>query len=331
LIDDVRVALTALRSRGVPGVGELGVLAIAAREDALVGLDEFRRPHLLLRLEGAPEIPPTSDVAALEITVRPLVVGGRSSPYLDVTCLFDSVAEVFEHFIAAVLDRTEAADEEPVGALRGVLDKWRQFLVPAGGPPGRDKLAAVLGELLVVRDLAAIDPLRAIEAWVGPFGSRHDFRRGNTALEIKTTQSHTSRRVTIHGEDQLEQPENGRLYLHLVRLESVSSSGDSVASVADDVFACGVPVDAVFDALTAAGILPTELTATAGIRFDVRERLTVPVDDATPRIVASSFASGARPTGIVDLSYVIDLDHVLERALNDDTYQSLLRDLVAAT
>jgi Putative PD-(D/E)XK family member, (DUF4420) len=278
----------------------------------------------LLRLEGAPHGTPTSDVAALQIAVRPLSVDGSSSPYLDVTCLFDSVTEVFEHFIAAVLDRMTAVGDEPVAALRGVLEKWRQFLVPAGGPPGRDKLASVLGELLVVRDLASIDASGAIEAWVGPFGGRHDFRRASTALEIKTTQSHTARRVTIHGEDQLEEPDNGTLFLHLVRLEHVASSGDSVASVADDLFARGVAVDAVFDALAAVGVAPAELAATAEIRFDVRERLTVPIDAAMPRIVPRSFVGGARPVGIVDLSYVIDLDHVLDRALTGDAYEALL-------
>jgi Putative PD-(D/E)XK family member, (DUF4420) len=329
LIDDVRLALTALRSRDIPAPGDLSVVAVAGRPDVLVGLDELRRSHLLLRLDGSREGSPTSDVAALQISIRPLAVDGRSSPYLDVTCLFESVTEVFEHFIAAVLDRMTAAGDEPVTALRGVLEKWRQFLVPAGGPPGRDKLAAVLGELLVVRDLASIDASRALQAWVGPFGSRHDFRRANTALEIKTTQSHTSRRVTIHGEDQLEEPDGGTLYLHLVRLEHVAASGDSVASIADDLFARGVAVDAVFDALAAAGVPPAELAATAEIRFDVRERLTVPIDDATPRLVSSSFAHGARPVGIVDLSYVIDLDHVLGRALTDQSYHSLLSELVA--
>jgi hypothetical protein len=331
LIDDVRVALIALRARGVSATGDLSVVPVAARDDALVGLDELRRSHLLLRLVTVTEGPPTSDVAALQIAIRPLLVDGTSSPYLDVTCVFDSVTEVFEHFIAAVLDRMSVAGDEPVTALRSVLEKWRQFLVPAGGPPGRDKLAAVLGELLVVRDLATVDAPRAIEAWVGPFGSRHDFRRGNTALEIKTTQSHTSRRVTIHGEDQLEQPEGGLLYMHLVRLEHVASSGPSVASVADELFARGVAVDAVFDALAAMGVPPAELAATAEIRFDVRERLTVPVDDATPRIVSASFAAGVRPVGIVDLSYVIDLDHVLGRALTDEAYHSLLHELVANT
>ena len=91
LIDDVRVALTALRSGGVPPTGDLRFLPVQGRHDALVGLDELRRPHLLLALGGASETSLKSDVAALQIAVKPLVVDGKSSPYLDVTCLFDSV------------------------------------------------------------------------------------------------------------------------------------------------------------------------------------------------------------------------------------------------
>ena len=330
MIDDVRVALTALRSGGVPhSDGDLNVLAVSGRDGALVGLDEHRRTHLLVRLEEDSRTPPASDVAALQIAVRVLSLGGSASPYLDVICLFDSLSEVFEHFIAAVLDRIATAGDDPMAALSGVLDKWRQFLVPSGGPPARNKLAAVLGELLVVRDLAMIDPTTALGAWVGPFGSRHDFRRSATALEVKMTQAHTSRRVTIHGEDQLEEPEGGALYLHLVRLEEVSASGYSVASIADELLALGAAVDSTFEALAAAGVPAADVRGTDDIRFDVRERLTVRVDETVPRIVAASFASGARPVGIVDLSYVIDLDHVVQGALTTESYQSLLHELVA--
>ena len=332
MIDDVRAALAALRSRGAPAAGDLSVVHLSPDSGlgAFAGLDESGRAHLLLHLDADPEGPmPTSDVAALQVHARLLAIEGKKSRYLDVTCLVESVTEVFEHFMAALLDRMAAESVPPCPALRMVLAKWRLFLVPADGPLGRERLAAILGELLVVRDLAAIDASRAIHAWVGPFGGRHDVRRGRTALEIKTTLSHTSRKITIHGEDQLDEPSDGRLYLHLVRLEEAAASGDSVASVTDELFARGVPVDAVYDALACLGLAPANLASTATVCFDVRERLTVPVDDATPRIVARSFVGGARPLGVVDLSYVIDLEHVMKRALAKGAYEGVLQDLVS--
>jgi len=330
MIDEVRLALAALRARGVPRDQGLDVLPMPSVPGALIGLDHAARPHLLLELPVTDETTtglPGDDLVVLDVRLTPLVVGAVPGTFLDTACLAESLAEVFEHFIAAVLTRLTESNDHAVGALNHVLERWRRFLVAAGSPPDRRKLASILGELLVVRDLVRREPTRAIAAWVGPFGGRHDFRRSRTALEVKTTLAHTSRKVTIHGEDQLSEPEDGRLFLHLVRLEQVASSGESVASLADDLLSMGAPVDGVFDALASAGIALADLASTDDVRFDVRERLTVPVDSETPRIVPGSFVGGERPLGIIDLNYVIDLDHMLPRALPKSEYDVLLDDL----
>ena len=129
------------------------------------------------------------------------------------------------------------------------------------------------------------DEAKRVDSWVGPFGGRHDFRRGAVALEVKTTRAHTSRDVTIHGEDQLEAPEGGSLHLHFVRLEEVPSGGDTVRSVVDDLLSVGAATDRLFEALTAAGLPVSELAATDDVSFEVRERLTLPIDAQTPRIM----------------------------------------------
>jgi hypothetical protein len=144
-------------------------------------------------------------------------------------------------------------------------------------------------------------------------------------LEVKTTRSHTSRQVTIHGEDQLVPPDGGQLYLHLVRLEQVPGGGRSVSSLVDDLLAAGVPTESLFEALAATGVPVAQLAATTDVTFDVRERLTLPVDDQVPRITPSSFAGGRRPNGVIDLSYVIDLDQCLDSALSGSAYAELVQ------
>lgn len=294
----------------------------------MVGLDGHRRPHLLLRTEGGGEIAP-ADIATLDVTSRTLELETGSAAYLDVACLFESVAEVFEHFVVAVLDRLARSGDPPQVALASVLENWRQFLTPAEGPPGREKLAALVAELLVVVDLAQVSPGTALDAWVGPYGGRHDFRRQTLGIEVKSTRAHTARRVTIHGEDQLEPPAGGQLYLHLVRLEQVAGAGHSVASIVDALLASGAAVELLFDSLAAAGLPAADLAASADIRFEVRERLTVPIDYRAPRIVPASFIGGARPPGVVDLTYVIDLDHMLDRALDSAAYDALIARIAA--
>jgi hypothetical protein len=327
VIDAVRVALTAVRTRDRPQPGDLTVVELEGVPALLIGVDELRRPHLLLPLGREREGNVGSDVASLEVGVRALIVDAETRSYLDVTCLMQSVADVFEHFIAAVADRVLAVPDDPARALLDVLGRWQQFLTPPDRPVGRAKLAAVFAELLVLRDVVHADPISRVDSWVGPYGARHDFRRGDTALEIKSTRSHTSREVEIHGEDQLEPPEDGTLYLHFVRLEEVPGGGETVQSLVDDLLSAGATTDRLFPALAASGIPIAELSASGDVSFDVREQLTVPIDSGAPRIVPGSFVGGARPFGVLDLRYTISLDSLSERALARDDYLRLIGQL----
>lgn len=322
MIDDVRIAFTALQAQTPPQGRALSVLPIAHIDGVFVGVDEQSRPHLLLRTDNS--TPPLTDVATLEVTTRSLIIGGLQAELLDVVCLLPSLAEVFDYFVVAVIERVSAIHESANQAIEAVLQHWRQFLIAASGPPGRDKLATLLGELLMVADVVSTSGKAGIGYWLGPYGSRHDIRTGATAIEVKTTRSHTGYRITIHGEDQLQPPQDGTLYLHLVRLEAVHGRGQSVASVVDGLLAAGVSAEKLFDALSSAGLHVADLAATAEVTFDVLERVTLIVDDQMPRIVPTSFAGGKRPAGVVDVSYVIDVGDAVGGALSPAAYVDLM-------
>lgn len=119
-------------------------------------------------------------------------------------------------------------------------------------------------------------------------------------------------------------PDGGRLLLHLVRLEHVPGSGHSVASLVNYLLSKGISAEELFKTLADSRILATDLSSTADVTFEVRERLTLPVDDGTPRIVPTTFVGGKRPTGVLDLSYVVDLESRLDGALTAAEYSDLL-------
>lgn len=328
MIDDVRLTLAALREAGTPPQGELVVRAMpGGPEGTYLGLDNARRSHLLIESTQT-EQPPALPVA-ISIGLVRLAIGGRERDLVDVACDVDALTEVFDHFIVAVIERLPGA-ASPVGVVLEIVERWRRFLVSPVGPPGRDTLSALYGELLVLLDVVRADPRRRVDVWVGPFGSRHDLRRGPLAIEVKTTRAHTGRVVTIHGEDQLQEPDGGTLHMHLVRIEEVPAGGGSVPSIVDELLAAGASAGGLFDAVAAAGVAPADFPSTADIRFDVRERLTFPVDDRMPRIVPATFAAGQRPTGVVDLVYRLDLDHVIDAALTDADYRDLVSRIAIA-
>lgn len=321
MIDEIRVSYAALRTQPRAEAGGLVVISAEEFPGIAFGLDELGRPHLLL---ASTKPAPSIDVATLDVATRTLVIGGAAeSSFVDVGCLFEAVVEVFEHFVAAVLDAI-GRHEEPVAALIEVLEKWQQFLVPGVAPPDADTLASVFGELLVVRDVVTRTERSDVDFWAGPHGGRHDLRAGPVALEVKTTRAHTGRRVTIHGEDQLLAPDAGTLALHFVRLEEVSGAGESVAGLVDELLEAGIPAVPLFEALAASGIAVPELAATAAHTFEIRERISLAVDDTFPRIVPASFAAGARPLGVVDLRYIVDLDHCLDATLSPSAYNGLI-------
>jgi hypothetical protein len=299
------------------------VLPVANREQSFVAIDSHGRRHFLLQLGDDGEQVPAS-LSTLNVSVRPLVVDGESVRVLDLACLLEAVAEVFDHFVSAVL---EHLDREPLAprtkVVSDVLERWRLFLIPGDKPAGRDTLASLFGELLAVADVVAAAPAHGLDAWVGPAGARHDLRRGPVAMEVKSTRAHTSRQITIHGADQLDAPDEGLLYLHFVRLEEVPAGGESVATLVDRLLTAGVSAEGLYAGVSASGVSITDLPATASVCFEVRERFTIRVDDSTPRIIPASFVDRAVPTGVVDLNYAIDLDHVSNRAISQDDYRRL--------
>lgn len=327
MIDEVRLAYAALATHGKAEHGGLVTLAIDSVDDAWVAMDEHSRQHLLLQTNSEIEIDP--GVTTLAVSTRPLRIAGRDIHVLDVACLFASLSEVFDHFAAAVVQRMAAAYDEPADAVKSVLASWKSFLVPPSGPPGVETIAATLGELLVVRDAVNNSGLVDIGFWSGPFGQRHDLRGGVTAVEVKTSRAHTGYRVTIHGEDQLLPPDGGQLYLHFVRLELVHGGPLTLTALVDELLEAGVPAEQLFRSLTASGVPAVDLAATEKTTFDLLERMTLPVEDQTPRIVPASFRAGQRPRGVVDISYVIDLSHVADRALGEDEYKAVTQTVAA--
>ena len=323
MIDAVRLTFAALTQVAVPPHNELRVRAVdGATPRIRLGLDREGRQHLLAESPDAPTAP--SGVAAITTKHRELRIGSDPVRYLDVTCEHRDLVEVFDHFVAAILERARPEDADLGLVVAEVLDRWRSFFTATGAPPARETVTGVLGELLLMLDIATVDAGDVMAAWVGPRGGRHDFRRAGTAVEVKTTRSHTSRAISVHGEDQLLEPDGATLHLHFVRLEEVAGLGVSILELVDAITALQVPRVDLLEVLGDAGIPPAALAAVGEVRFDVRERLTFPVDDRMPRIIPTTFAAGERPPGVVDLTYRVDLDHVAGSALDEQAYQELI-------
>lgn len=329
MIDSVRLAFAALTATGVvPPSGTLETAPIDGVPGVWVAIDNSWNEHLVLEIANGDDLP--NPIDAVDISSRHLSVAGSVRRLMDVVCRVRALTDVFEHFAAAVIERHTQDPSSPSAAVSTVLDTWRRFLhVSAGVQLGKDALAGLFGELLVLLDLTRADPTAGIAAWAGPDRARHDFRTGDTGLEVKTTLATTAAVVAVHGLDQLDTPTGGTLHLHFVRLELVAGAGESVADLIEAILDAGAPPVSLYDRLDAFGLPVDQIDATSNVTFVVRDRATMRVVDDFPRLVPASLVVGQPMPGVTDVSYRIDLAHSLPGRLAEARYADLLATIAA--
>lgn len=258
---------------------------------------------------------------ALRAEIAQYSAGNGAENALHIWCVDFQCSEAFTSFCAILIDRLESAD------LSQLLDDcYREFqrLVGTKSIASRSKITGLLGELLVLRDAVSINAA-AIDFWAGPRGERHDFRRSAIAVEVKATRRSESktRRVRISDWDQLEIPEQGRLYLHWVQLEQCAGGEVAIPRLIADIrVLLDAPQGKVFDEFFEN--FEREIVNYPE-EFAILARETYSVQPGFPRLVPRSLSSEAKLHGVSAVSYDLDLDQAAEYRSD---WQAALFDLV---
>jgi hypothetical protein len=238
---------------------------------------------------------------------------------LSVWCLDPSCDGAFISFVINFLDRISGAD---LGIL--LDDCHMEFRRLIGELPSEvsNRLTGLLGELLMLRDLTAIDP-DAFRFWAGPRGERHDFRNGNSAVEVKTGLRSESKsdKVTISDWDQLEAPEGGSLYLHVIRLERVDGGEITLGRLLHDIRERlgGSALESFEKAVVAYVKQDTQLRQA----YSIQLRQTYHVREGFPRLVRRMLPVDCI-AGISGVSYDLDLSQASAFLYSGDATSTLI-------
>ena len=229
---------------------------------------------------------------------------GRTATWLMLKCKRTDVEEAFVRLCAQIVRKVT---DSPHGTIAerciAVLEEWQELFGGIGA--AEESLTGVIGELLLLLRLARVDPRGAWQAWEGPRGGRHDFRRAATAVEVKSTLRATARIVTVNGLTQLVAPQGGTLHLLFTRLERVPGGSITLASLVSQLVALGISRSDLLEILEDLGHSPDQQSTA----FEERETCLYAVNNTFPRIVQGSFAGGAAPVGVSNVTYSVDLDH----------------------
>lgn len=241
--------------------------------------------------------------------------GGKLEHFIDITLRNPQLTRVFTELVEEVLKRLESG-EGPEAAVHGTIQDFRNLLArtPEDEIP-MTTLGGLVGELVILERLTAMRP-EALDGWIGPIGQRHDFRRCDIAIEVKTSLRSDAKRVTIHGPEQLLPPTDGRLNLAHVRLEPVDGGPLSVAELHRAIVEHGADELVLDERLAELGCRDPQAEGWNATRFTLEGIDIYAVATGFPSITPASFPGGVLPAGIVTLTYEIDLATARSHLLN---------------
>lgn len=243
---------------------------------------------------------------ALSVTVSSFSKGRQALRFLDLICTSRELEKVFGEVVDEMLARI-GADDTCAEAARSTIDDFRSLLTPArliGIDKG--KVAGLVAELLVLNRLLVRSP-SAWKSWRGPMGDRHDFRAGDTSVEIKASLRADATSLTINGLQQLEAPSGGTLNLLHIVLEPVGGGMLSVSGLGRSAFSKADQPQKVRTMLAKLGCDDVDAEDWNAYAFRLEAENFYLIGDGFPRLVGSMLSGGKAPAGVSDISYEVDL------------------------
>jgi len=315
---DPKVAWAQLRSSAV-GDGDLEIpsfpsAALAFGRALRFAIGQGGAPRFLVPIEPGSPPPNLGDTRNLKFASFKGKAAGVAGLYVDILCIDARLTSVFADFCESIAARVDGGDD-PGQAVKKALDEFRALFDAAGSRVlSEAERVGLLGELWFLEGLAAHSPGR-VEAWMGPLGQRHDFKAGNTAIEIKTASKKGVTRVTISSIEQMSAPVEGTLYLWHPVFEPTAGGAVSIAGLLASLLDRGVDRGALVMRLAALNLDldPLMKNETQGYTFEAVTAYRVA--PGFPRIALEDLG-GALPAGVLSVSYDIDLGQAKPFALS---------------
>ena len=283
--------------------------------------------HGLLLPLARREAPASIDAGnALSVSVSSFNYKGTRLRFLDLICVSQDLETVFGEVVDEILARIRRGDS-CVDAAQSTIEDFRALLTRAHATDvGTGRVAGLVAELLVLNRLLDRSP-SAWRAWRGPVGDRHDFRVGDTSLEVKASLRSGTSAVTINGLGQLEAPSDGTLHLLRIVLEPVTGGVLSVASLARSAMSKAGEPARIETLLAAVGCSDADAEEWNRHSFRLESEHLYEIRPGFPRLTRAMLKNGFVPLGVHDVTYTIDLSGAEAFRCDAAAYRDLERRL----
>lgn len=291
-----------------------------------IGIDGVGNEYILIYLDKASaESFETPNVSGLTFEIVQDSTISETDKFLKIGIApnHEQIKEAFEAFTVSLVSRIALISYcgEAVEDVYQVCHDYSDFFGKNGNAPlSAIEEQGLFGELLILEECMNRVGDKAIEAWMGPEKSRHDFVfESNRSLEVKTSLKQNRKIISVSNDMQLSNTPNADLFLKLIILE-VNPSGLTLGDLISRVFE-------KIQSLTSKDLFDRKLLENKVVRGrcpSIRRYLVVEthqycVDEAFPRLTVDMVRSIS--TRIYDLKYKVDLDGFEE--FKGDVYGSL--------
>jgi hypothetical protein len=302
---DPPAARGGLAGKPAPGLDpQLGVL---------LAIDSQQLRHVLVPADETAEAPAKATTKGLEVTVDELQADDRPPRrYFDVACRDGAMAANFTAVTVEIVEELASGPDDSRKTLERILSRWRWFWdAPPAGLTDTEAVG-LFGELWFLEFWLGPIDAGVLGAWTGPGRDRHDFKWPAASVEVKATRARSDGSAIhrISALDQLEDPEQGQLYLFSLRVSpdpiaahSLTASVERIRRTLSDRAELLHEFD---ERLIALGYSLTQRE-----RYDAPLRVVAEelyrVNSEFPRLTSASFVDGAVPSGVDGIIYSLDL------------------------
>ena len=313
-LEEMETAWSSLETPPFPeGVSGKRAPGMPLERAAYLAVDGRGRRHLLILVPDNTTPFVQRETRGLEVTTARFQVGSNPEAlYVDLVCIDHAQNPTFSAVSQDML-RTLAS---PHGLLRddiiSALARWRAFWSTRADGMSKEDALGLFGELWFMRRWLSPVSAEIVGRWQATENARHDFQWAEVSIEVKATASRSPGGPThsISSLDQLDNPEQGQLFLFSLQVSEDALAVNSLHSLVE-----GLVIELhhdfqalanLNDKLASRGYSPADRTAPAR-KFRVLAERLYRVDEGFPRITRETFQPVGLPSGVVDVGYTIDL------------------------
>lgn len=285
--------------------------------------------HLHCAMEVDPSAAaPVRNLRGMRCGISEFVMENRGNVHmLDLCCMIRGFTDEFSVVVKHIAREVFENGRTPVDAVTKVTRNWMTFW---GNKPddtlSEEKVIGLFCELLTLQSAMAHDPAKAIAAWDGPKGAKHDFSFDTGCIEVKGTRK-PGRSHTITGIEQLVPPDQRTLHVASFNLDPAGPDAgtgfvDLIREIRKTLESTPDLQSEYGDLLMEAGYHPAHAELYEGYRYHVNLVAIHLVDEGFPRLVPDMI-TGSLNYRIDKIRYDIDLDGIQGPKLDDFDWSSL--------